>query len=120
MAGEVCWVEANTPDVAGATDFYAKLFGWQKGAGDVGFPYQMLKRAGEDKNFGGVMGQRPGGPPPHWLVYFAVDDLDAAMTQVATLGGRVLSPVVALPQGRFAAAADPHGAAFALFQATAA
>jgi hypothetical protein len=115
--GEVCWVEVNTPDVAGATAFYGKLLGWQKGEGAVGFPYQFLKRAGDEKNFGGVMGQKPGGPPPHWLLYFAVADLDAALKQVEALGGAVLSPVVALPQGRFAAAADPQGAAFALYQA---
>ena len=116
--GEVCWVEVNTPDVAGATAFYGKLLGWQKGTGEVSFPYQFLKRAGEDKNFGGVIGQQPGGPPPHWLVYFTVADLDAALKLVAGLGGKVLSPVVPLPHGaRFAAVADPHGAAFALYQA---
>jgi hypothetical protein len=63
------------------------------------------------------MHQTAGGPPPHWRVYFAVPDLDAALTQVTALGGRVLSPVVTLPQGRFAAVADPHGASFAVYQA---
>jgi hypothetical protein len=116
--GEVCWVEVSSPDVAAATGFYTRLLGWQPGTGDAGFPYQFLKRPGEAANFGGVMGQRPDGPPPHWRVYFAVPDLDAALEAVADLGGTVQSPVVTLPQGRFAAVADPHGAAFALFQAT--
>lgn len=103
MAGEVCWVEVNTPDVAGATGFYTQLFGWQAGEGEVGFPYQMLKRPGEGKNFGGVMRPPAAGVPPHWLVYFAVADLEAALKQAAKLGGTVLSPVVDLPQGgRFA------------------
>ncbi len=116
--GEVCWVEVNTTDVASATDFYTRLFGWQRGAGEVGFPYQFLKRPSEERNFGGVMGLTQPGVPPHWLVYFGVPDLDAAVKQVIELGGRSLSPVVVLPQGgRFAAVADPQGAVFALFQA---
>lgn len=115
--GEVCWVEVNTSDVTGATDFYAKLLGWQRGAGEVGFPYQFLKRPGEERNFGGVTGLNRPGVPPHWLVYFEVPDLDAAVRQVVELGGQALSPVILLPQGgRFAAVADPQGAAFALFQ----
>jgi predicted enzyme related to lactoylglutathione lyase len=119
MAGEVCWVEVNTPDAAGTTAFYSRLFGWQTGDGDVGFPYQFLKRPGEAANFGGVMPQKAPGGPPHWMVYFAVADLDAALKQVAKLGGKQLSPVVTMPQGRFAAVADPHGAAFAVYQAKA-
>jgi hypothetical protein len=115
--GEVCWVEVNTNDVAGATAFYTDLFGWQKGTGEVGFPYQFLKRPGEERNFGGVMGLAQPVIPPHLLVYFSVPDLDAALQRVAALGGRALSPVVTLPQGgRFAAVADPQGASFALFQ----
>jgi uncharacterized protein len=115
--GEVCWLEINTGDVAGATSFYTQLFGWQKGTGEVGFPYQFLKRPGEERNFGGVMGRA--NVPPHWLVYFNVPDLEAALQRVAELGGKVLSPVVTLSQGgRFAAVADPQGAALALFQAS--
>ena len=116
--GEVCWLEINTPKVEEATKFYTGLFGWERGAGEVGFPYQFLKRPKEERNFGGVMGQTQADVPPNWLVYFGVQDLDAALKRVVELGGRTLSPVVSLPQGsKFAAVSDPHGAAFALFQA---
>lgn len=116
MVGEVCWLEVNTPDAAGAKAFYGKLFGWVDGPGEVGFPYHFLKTAGGDKNFGGVMPQPKAGGPPYWLVYFAVDDLDAAVRQVTALGGKVHSPTVTLPTGRFAVVADPTGAAFAVYQ----
>jgi hypothetical protein len=116
--GEICWVEVNTGDVAGATAFYGELFGWEKGPGDAGFPYQFLKRPGETKNFGGVMATKPG-VPPHWLVYFGTADLDASVKTVTKHGGKALSPTVTLPQGgKFAVVADPHGVAFALFQAS--
>ena len=29
----------------------------------------------------------PPGVPPHWLVYFGVEDIDAALAKVAELGG---------------------------------
>ncbi|MGL4555232.1 MAG: VOC family protein [Gemmataceae bacterium] len=112
---EPCWHELATPDVEGAMRFYGGLFGWEAGQGSVGFPYQFLRRPGEAKNFGGATAP-PQGAPPHWLVYFAVPDLDAALEKVAALGGRVHVSPVKLPQGRFAVVADPQGASFALFQ----
>lgn len=117
--GEICWVEVHTPDTDGTTTFYSELFGWQRGTGEVGFPYQFLKRPNEERNFGGVMGQTQQGVPPHWLVYFSVPDLTEALSHVKELGGQTLSPVVTLLQGgQFAVVADPKGATFALFQAS--
>jgi predicted enzyme related to lactoylglutathione lyase len=50
--------------------------------------------------------------PPHWLVYFAVSDTDAAVNTATRLGARTLMPVMDAPVGRFAALTDPQGAAF--------
>jgi predicted enzyme related to lactoylglutathione lyase len=115
MHGTVCWHEVHTPDAKGAAKFYKGLFGWDvTKADDLGIPYHYLGRDGQ--NFGGMMAAAGTGAPPHWLVYFAVTDIDAAAKKVAKLGGKVLVPVTALPFGRFAVAADPSGAAFGLFQ----
>jgi uncharacterized protein len=53
--------------------------------------------------------------PPHWLPYFAVEDLGAAVALANDVGGKALAPPMEVPAGRFAALADAHGAAFALF-----
>jgi len=56
------------------------------------------------------------GAPAHWLVYFAADDLEAAVTRVSELGGQVVLPPMGIPSGRISVAVDPQGAIFALFE----
>jgi hypothetical protein len=58
--------------------------------------------------------QMPAELPPHWLVYFAVDDCDAAVAHVSELGGSVKMQPMDVPPGRFAVVSDPHGALFAV------
>ena len=58
----------------------------------------------------------PANVPPHWLVYFAVDDVDASVKRAQELGAAVLMPVMDSPAGRFAVLADPERAAFAVIQ----
>lgn len=54
--------------------------------------------------------------PPHWLPYFAVDDLDAALSAVREGDGTVMADPIEVPAGSFALVADPQGAVFAIFQ----
>jgi predicted enzyme related to lactoylglutathione lyase len=54
----------------------------------------------------------PADVPPHWAVYFAVADTDAAVARIAELGGSVMMPPMDIEPGRFAVVADPYGAAF--------
>ena len=50
-------------------------------------------------------------------MYFRVDDTDAALKQVAALGGTVTEPAQDTPYGRLAAVLDPTGARFKLMAA---
>jgi hypothetical protein len=62
---------------------------------------------------------QPPGTPPHWLSYIQVEDVDAAVTQVESLGGKTHVPGTDIPTvGRFAVVADPQGAVFSLFTPT--
>ncbi len=54
--------------------------------------------------------------PGYWLPYFNAGELDRAVTVVGEGGGRVVAGPQAVPAGRFAIAADPQGAPFALFE----
>ena len=59
--------------------------------------------------------------PPHWLVYFAVDDCDAKVQKATELGAGVMKPADDIPGiGRFAILIDPQGAAFAIIKLEAA
>jgi uncharacterized protein len=111
--GTLSWNDLATRDPEGAQRFYGELFGWTF---DPVAPIYLTIRNGEQMNGGvRVMGRGEEQVPPHWLPYFAVDDLGAAVALANDLGGKALAPPMEVPAGRFAALADPHGAAFALF-----
>ncbi len=58
-----------------------------------------------------------GNAPPHWLVYFAVDDTDAKAKKAGELGAKTIAPPCDIPgTGRFAILQDPQGAAFAIIK----
>jgi predicted enzyme related to lactoylglutathione lyase len=116
--GQICWNELMTPNAQGAEKFYGELFGWKAKATPMGdFTYHMLSAGGKD--FGGIMpmtGPMWQGVPPHWMMYVAVADVDAAAKKVVELGGKVCVPPTDIPVGRFAVVNDPQGATFSLFQ----
>ena len=58
------------------------------------------------------------GLPTHWMTYFAVDDCDAKVEQVKSLGGMVMVPPTDLPVGRFAVVGDPAQAVFSVIKLT--
>jgi uncharacterized protein len=114
----VTWNEFMTRDYAGAKEFYAKVFGYTyTEMGDGGFNYATIEI---DGNTVGGIGDLPAGVPqdvpPHWRVYFAVEDCDAAVDLVTELGGSVLRPPMDMPYGRHADVADPQGAMFAVIK----
>jgi uncharacterized protein len=118
VPGSFCWNELGTTDMKAAGDFYASLFGWGKDEMSGGpIEYTMFKNG--DRGAGGMYGITPemGPIPPHWLVYFAVDDCDARLQKATELGATVMKPADDIPGiGRFAILIDPQGAAFAIIK----
>lgn len=116
VPGAMCLNQLNTSDPPAAAAFYTEVFGWRvEQVGTEPMPYWGIWN-GEGLN-GGLMALPPGWPaPPHWLVYFATDDVDRLAARVAALGGRVMAPPTDVPGGRIAAATDPTGAMFAFLQ----
>jgi hypothetical protein len=57
------------------------------------------------------------GVPPHWMVYFMVEEADAAAARAGELGATTIVPPTDIPTvGRFAMMKDPQGAAFAVIR----
>lgn len=57
------------------------------------------------------------GIPPHWGIYFAVDDCDGTVAKARGLGATVMAePMDVDGVGRMAAMTDPQGAAFSVLQ----
>lgn len=118
--GEFVWYELMTRDADGAMAFYGALLGWTYADSDQqGLDYYTIEAGHEP--IGGILALSPdmlaGGAQPCWLGYVAVDDLDASLASLRSLGGAVHMGPRDLPgTGRFAMVADPQGVPFYLMQ----
>jgi uncharacterized protein len=118
VPGSFCWNELATSDTAKAGDFYTTLFGWGKDVQEFG-PMEYTMFVNGDRPAAGMFKITPemGNVPPHWLVYFAVDDCDASTQKATELGAMTIKPPDDIPGiGRFAILLDPQGAAFAVIK----
>jgi uncharacterized protein len=121
--GTYCWTEIVTNDLEACADFYTQLFGWKISKlqnEDVPMDYREYD-TGVGRNVGGMYQMTKemfGGqemPPPHFLNYIAVDDVDASVEKVKELGGNVCGEIMDIPKtGRMCIVQDPTGASFAL------
>jgi hypothetical protein len=120
--GSFCWVELYTPDPKRAADFYMGLFGWRKNARHMDFGEYVIFEKDSGMAAGMMQIPKEWGPvPPHWLVYFAVDDCDKSVEKAKGLGANVTMPPMDIENvGRFAMMTDPQGAAFAVIKLAAA
>lgn len=116
--GSVCWNELGTTDATKASAFYTGMFGWTVDTKTFEPLAYTIFQNGE-RGAGGMYQLTPemGNVPPHWLVYFAVDDCDAKVELASSLGATVMKPADDIPgTGRFAILIDPQGAAFAIIK----
>ncbi|MBP7476449.1 MAG: VOC family protein [Pyrinomonadaceae bacterium] len=124
--GEFCWTEIASNDSAKAKEFYTNVFGWtfqDSNAATDGFAYHEFSTGG-GYPAGGLYQITPEMcapgeplPPPHFLTYIAVDDVDANAKRAVELGGTVIKSPDDIPKtGRFAIIADPTGAMFSIFK----
>lgn len=114
--GSLSWNELATRGVEKALPFYGQLFGWSWKETPMGpdLTYHVADLGG--KQIAGAMNmteQWPADLPPHWNVYFQVDDADASASAIKDLGGNVIDGPIDVPDvGRMYYAADPTGATF--------
>ncbi len=115
------WNELATRDAGSACGFYCDLLGWETEKLDMeGVEYHLIKNGGRDN--GGIIAMDENWPaevPAHWMVYFAVEDIDGAVARLTELGGSLSVPPTDIAPGRFAVVADPQGGTFSFFQGNA-
>ena len=110
--GAPCWVDLSSPDPIVVSDFYAGLLGWTVGAAIGALGAQLV--AGR--------GSRPVGSsrldptrvrPSGWLVWFTVNDVEATLATVDSVGGGVVQEPTELgDDASIGLAIDPAGAWF--------
>lgn len=115
--GEFIWYELMTTDIEAARAFYGAVVGWTiNDRSDMpGMDYRMIRAA--DGDVAGLMAlddeMIAGGGRPIWVGYIGVEDVDAIAAAIPSMGGKIYVPPQDIPGvGRFAMAADPHGAPF--------
>jgi predicted enzyme related to lactoylglutathione lyase len=104
MPVELGYFTLKVKDIARAKTFYGAFFGWEfeNGGGHVGntkFP----------------LGISAGGPVDVSFAYFRVDDLEAMLARLPSLGGAVRSRAT-YPSGPNATCVDDQGTEFLLWQ----
>src|ERR1700732_731566 len=118
--GKFVWYDVMTSDTKAAESFYRSVIGWDaKDSGKTDRSY-ILFSAGPAM-VGGLMPipeeARAMGTRPRWTGYIGVDDVDAYAARVKAPGAAIHRAPEDMPGvGRFAVAADPHGAVFNLFK----
>lgn len=114
QAGEFCWEQLNTTDVAAAKAFYPAVVGWKVQSFNGMEVFGM--HDGPSGNAASFM-QAPPGQPAHWLSYLVVPRLADANARAARLGARVLMERIEVPTiGSFSVLQDNAGALVSLFE----
>jgi len=121
--GTFVWTEIASNDADKCQAFYETIFGWKFKSGDnsnSGMDYREYTTGG-DNPVGGLYQINPewfGGnpPPPHFMIYVAVDNVDANAELAKELGGKVHKVLDVPNVGRMAIIEDPTGAMIATFR----
>ena len=123
MANTLDWMEIRTKDIARTAKFFEDLFGWKvaRQLTAEGTDYWIFDTGGEARaeNLSrGAFWRRPGGDAGV-VMYVLVEDIDAALRTVVTLGGKVVAGKQSMGPRLYAFFADPDGTVWGLWQETA-
>lgn len=115
--GGLVWEDLRSTDPAAAQAFYRGVFGFQVDMLAMAGPdYGTFRLPAEQAPLGGMGGMMDSaeGTPSHWLVSFAVADVDAALVAAGQAGGSVTMPAKDTAFGRIGGVRDPYGAELVL------
>ena len=115
--------EIPADDTKRAGKFYTEVFGWQiNPVPDMDYTMVGTTVSSEDgrpKEPGAINGGMPkrGGPVEHTVVTVGVQDIEATLRKIESLGGRIVSPKMPVGEMGFAAYfKDTEGNVVGLFQ----
>ncbi len=118
--GTLCWNELMTRAADESLEFYKAVVGLTGNKADIDGPdyYELALPGG--RAVAGLMPMVGDDWPPelpnHWMVYFAVEDADAAVSRCVELGGATDVAPTEIPPGRFASLSDPQGGHFSILE----
>lgn len=111
------WFELHTREYDASVAFYRAVLGWRTSVMSDTEDFRYTTVVEGDREVAGVYDAARdlgSGAPSHWLLYIAVDDVDAAVARLEERSGSVVRAAEDTPYGRMAVVTDPTGAEFAL------
>jgi predicted enzyme related to lactoylglutathione lyase len=115
LFNSVVHLELHTGDLAGAVDFYRRLFGWQTERIEAGSRSYLSMGMGERLG-GGVVECEAAGEQPLWLPYVEVPDIARTTDRAEELGGAVMLGPREGPEGWRSVVSTPRGGEVAFWQ----
>ncbi len=113
-AAPVVWFEVTGKDAKKLQSFYGKIFDWKINA-DNPMNYGMVDAAANGAavgtgSIGGGIGPAQPDAPGYVTFYVQVDDPDAYLKKIESLGGKTIMPTTEIPNMvTFALFQDPEG-----------
>jgi predicted enzyme related to lactoylglutathione lyase len=115
--GGLVWEDLRSQQPQVAQEFYLGLFSYRYQPVDMAGPdYAVFVNPGEEAPLGGMGAMMGAEGPSHWLAYFGVDGVDAAIAAARSHGGSVTQEAFDSPFGRMAQLADPAGGVFQIME----
>jgi uncharacterized protein len=120
--GSWTWTNLMTRDLEGAKHFYGNVFGWSAVHSDE-VPPNILNWQVDGQRWpeglGGLMGitdDLPADMPPHWEVYFIVENVDDSIRRAEGAGAKLGFGPIDVPVARIAVLVDPQGAVVSILE----
>ncbi|WP_354639232.1 VOC family protein [Kitasatospora camelliae] len=113
--GAPVWIELRTADPFAAALFYGEVFDWDRREPkhfEVRYEHERVVLRSEGRSVAALRGSI--GTPPHWEVFFSVEDTDAAVRRAVELGGAAVGQPSDTPYGRVARLRDSEGGFFSV------
>lgn len=111
--GKICYLEIPATDIARASEFYRRAFGWnirKRSDGSIAFDDSVGEVSGT-----WVLG-RPPASEPGLLIYVMVDSVAATLDAIVASGGEVVQPIGMDAPEITARFRDPAGNVIGLYQ----
>lgn len=112
------WVEIPVTDLDRSIAFYNQVFDTriEKDTTSGPNPMAMFPTSSKTGVAGNLYPGKPAGDGDGPTIHFACpDQLEDALNRVPDAGGKVLSDIIAIPDGRFAYCLDPDGNSIGIF-----
>jgi len=116
-ANAAVWFEIPVSDINRAKAFYSQVLMTEFADQNAGpNPMAVFAHAGENGVSGHLYPGKPAGDGSGPTLHLPVpDSLEAGLERVTAAGGRVLSPIIDIPAGRFAYCLDPDGNSIGIY-----